>query len=262
VRAPLQRLAALLAWSVVGLIGASPSPALPTHTCDASAATGTIVGRPTTRVAWRAELLGQTSVYATVPYGRRTQRRGSLAPSQVAWLLVLRAADDRKGHRWVKVRLPARPNRAAGWIDSERVLLRPTDWRIVISLATRTLTVDRAGAPTRRLRVVIGAPTTPTPTDSSRSSAPGAHPQTHSSARGYWRSPHTVTCCANSTAATGASASTAAAPAACATPSAQPAATVVFASQTPQSTGSCARSAPPNCPAHPSGLTKERQRTR
>ncbi len=64
----------------------------------------------------------------------------------------------------MKVRLPARPNRAAGWIDSKRVLLRPTNWRIVISLATRTLTVDHAGAPTRRLGVVIGATTTPTPT--------------------------------------------------------------------------------------------------
>jgi hypothetical protein len=146
----------------VGLIGAVSAPGLPTPSCHASAATGTVVGRPTTTVAWRAELLGQTSFYETIPHGR-TRRRGSLAPSQAAWLLVLGAADNRTGHCWVKVRLPARPNRAAGWIDSERVLLRPIGWRIVISLATRTLTVDRAGAPTRRLRVVIGATTTPTP---------------------------------------------------------------------------------------------------
>lgn len=64
----------------------------------------------------------------------------------------------------MKVRLPARPNHDAGWIDSKRVLIRPTNWRIFISLPTRILTIDRAGVPIRRLRVVIGATTTPTPT--------------------------------------------------------------------------------------------------
>ncbi len=162
-RTPLRCLALLLACSAVGLIGAAPSSALPTPTCHASAATRAVVGRPTTTAAWRAKLLGQTSFYAAIPH-IGTRRRGSVAPSQAAWLLVLGAANDRRGHCWVKVRLPARPNRAAGWIDSKRVLLRPTSWRIVISLATRTLTVDHAGAPTRRLGVVIGATTTPTPT--------------------------------------------------------------------------------------------------
>lgn len=123
-RAPRQCLASLFAWSVVGLIGTACAPGLPTPSCHASAATGTVVGRPTTTVAWRAELLGQTSIYATIPHGR-TRRRGSLAPSQSAWLLVLGAADDREGRCWVKVRLTAPPNRAAGWIDSERVLCAP-----------------------------------------------------------------------------------------------------------------------------------------
>ena len=44
------------------------------------------------------------------------------------------------------------------------VRLRPTSWRIAISLATRTLTIDRAGVAARRFRVVIGAHATPTPT--------------------------------------------------------------------------------------------------
>jgi lipoprotein-anchoring transpeptidase ErfK/SrfK len=44
------------------------------------------------------------------------------------------------------------------------VLLRPTAWSIGVFLAPRTLTVFRVGRVVRRLRVVIGAPATPTPT--------------------------------------------------------------------------------------------------
>ena len=161
-RASLQCLALLFTSSAAGLFSVVPSSALPSTTCRSSAATKAVVGRPTATVAWRAKLLGQTSFYTSMPHDG-ARRLGSVAPSQAAWLLVLSAAEDRGGHCWVKVRLPTRPNDAAGWIDGERVLLRPTSWRIVISLATRTLAVDRAGTATRRMRVVVGAPATPTP---------------------------------------------------------------------------------------------------
>jgi hypothetical protein len=64
----------------------------------------------------------------------------------------------------VKVRLPTRPNGGAGWIDSARLIIRPTSWRIWISLATRTVTVDHAGTAARRFKAVIGSRATPTPT--------------------------------------------------------------------------------------------------
>jgi lipoprotein-anchoring transpeptidase ErfK/SrfK len=159
---PLRCLALLLACGAAGLINVASSSALSSPTCRESAATKAVVGRPTTTVAWRAKLLGQTGFYTSMPRDG-ARRLGSVAPSQAAWLLVLSAAEDREGHCWVKVRLPMRPNGADGWIDGERVLLRPTSWRIVVSLATRTLTVNRAGTATRRMRVVVGAPATPTP---------------------------------------------------------------------------------------------------
>jgi L,D-transpeptidase catalytic domain len=162
VRASLQCLALLFVSIAVGLLSVAPSFALPAPTCHVGAATNTVVGRPTTTVAWRAKLLGQTGFYTTIPR-EGVRRIGSVAPSQAAWLLVLGAGEDREGRCWVKVRLPRRPNRVAGWIDGERVRLRPTSWRIFISLAKRTLTVDRGGIATRRLRVVVGAPATPTP---------------------------------------------------------------------------------------------------
>ena len=77
---------------------------------------------------------------------------------------MLAAARDREGRCWVQVRLPERPNDADAWIDAAPMLLRPTAWRIDVSLTTRTLTLDHAGTATRRIRVVTGAPATPTPT--------------------------------------------------------------------------------------------------
>lgn len=143
---------------VLGLALATPVAAIAAP-CQAA---GALVGGPTDTVSWRAELLGRTSFYTTIPRPG-VYRRGFVGPSQTTWLLVLAAA-SRAGQCWVEVRLPMRPNDAVGWMDGARVVLRPTSWRIVVSLAARTLTLIHAGVTTRRLRVVVGAPATPTPT--------------------------------------------------------------------------------------------------
>jgi lipoprotein-anchoring transpeptidase ErfK/SrfK len=68
------------------------------------------------------------------------------------------------GRCWLEVRLPWRPNDAAGWIDADRVFLAQTRWRIGISTSRRTLTLFRDGEPVRTVSVVVGKPSTPTPT--------------------------------------------------------------------------------------------------
>jgi lipoprotein-anchoring transpeptidase ErfK/SrfK len=70
------------------------------------------------------------------------------------------AADDRC---WLRVRLPWRPNSAAGWINASRVVLKKTSWRIAVSTNRRTLTLFRRGAPVGTVQVVVGKPSTPTP---------------------------------------------------------------------------------------------------
>jgi lipoprotein-anchoring transpeptidase ErfK/SrfK len=168
-RMPLRYLALLLAWSMLGLISVVPSLSLaaPTPTCDtgasAGAATATTVGRPTTKLAWRTRLFEPAEAYGKLSLAG-TPRGGFATRPSPSWLLVLAAARDNEGRCWVEVRLPERPNSAAAWIDSGPLLLRPTIWRIDVSLATRTLTLDHTGNAMRRIRVVIGAPTTPTPT--------------------------------------------------------------------------------------------------
>jgi lipoprotein-anchoring transpeptidase ErfK/SrfK len=71
------------------------------------------------------------------------------------------AADNRC---WLQVRLPWRPNTAAGWINAKLVVVEKTKWRIDVSTAHRTLTVFEAGKAVRTISVVVGKPSTPTPT--------------------------------------------------------------------------------------------------
>jgi lipoprotein-anchoring transpeptidase ErfK/SrfK len=77
--------------------------------------------------------------------------------------LVLDAARTHSGRCWVEVRLPWRPNTASGWIEASQVILRPTPWRIVVSTADRSLSLYRRGRLVRRVQVVVGKPSTPTP---------------------------------------------------------------------------------------------------
>jgi hypothetical protein len=148
----------LFAGALLGLLAAPNASAAP---CHSGKATGTLVSQPTSKIAWRAELLHSTSVYGTPRASAHP--RGSVAPGQASWLLVLGATRALDGRCWVKVRLPTRPNDASGWLHVEQLLLRPSAWSITVSLAKRTLTVFRSGRVARRASVVIGAPATPTP---------------------------------------------------------------------------------------------------
>jgi lipoprotein-anchoring transpeptidase ErfK/SrfK len=145
---------------VAVLVVAAPAHAAPkcaTRTWASAAA----VGRPTDHLAWRAELLGRTQLWSRP--ARRRHRVSAVTPAQAPWLLVLRSARDRRGRCWVQVRLPTRPNTATAWIEANRTRLRATPWRIVVTRAARALDVYRAGRRLRRLEVVVGKPSTPSP---------------------------------------------------------------------------------------------------
>ncbi len=120
------------------------------------------VGPPGLRRSWRAVPIRPTRVFDRVPTAG-VGASGSIGRDSVGWLLVLGAARSPGGECWVKLRLPGRPNDAAGWAPARRLLLRRTPWRLVISVDRRTLVVYRAGSPMRTLHAVVGAPATPTP---------------------------------------------------------------------------------------------------
>jgi lipoprotein-anchoring transpeptidase ErfK/SrfK len=120
------------------------------------------VAGPARAVAWRAGLEARTAVFYRLPEKRLRPSRW-LTPTNALWLLVVarpRVADDRC---WLRVRLPGRPNNAAGWVNAHNVVPKKTPWRIEVSTVRRTLTLLRGGRRVRTVRVVVGKPSTPTP---------------------------------------------------------------------------------------------------
>jgi hypothetical protein len=79
-------------------------------------------------------------------------------------LPVLGRARTRGGQSWVHVRLPGRPNGHEGWIRAYRTKRTSTEWRLVLTLSNRRVTVYHHGRVMRRFPAVVGTPSTPTPT--------------------------------------------------------------------------------------------------
>ena len=117
---------------------------------------------PTRTVAWQAEIEAPTAVLDRLP-GKSVRPSRWVAPADAPSLLVLSRAAVADNRCWLRVRLPWRPNDAAGWVNANKIVLDKTAWRIQVSTERRTLTLFRAGASVRTLSVVVGKPTTPTP---------------------------------------------------------------------------------------------------
>lgn len=79
--------------------------------------------------------------------------------------VVLSIAEVRTvdGVRWLRVRLPIRPNGASGWLPEDNVEVRRLRYRIEISRKLHKLNLLRDGQRIGSTRVVIGAASTPTP---------------------------------------------------------------------------------------------------
>jgi lipoprotein-anchoring transpeptidase ErfK/SrfK len=67
------------------------------------------------------------------------------------------------GSRWLRVRLPGRPNGRVGWIRASGTLASTTSWHLVVDISSRRLTVYEHGRPVRTVKAVVGRPRTPTP---------------------------------------------------------------------------------------------------
>ena len=67
------------------------------------------------------------------------------------------------GVRWLRVRLPGRPNGGTGWVKRRATRIVHTSWHIVVNISERRVTVYRQGRPVRTFRAIVGKPTTPTP---------------------------------------------------------------------------------------------------
>jgi lipoprotein-anchoring transpeptidase ErfK/SrfK len=136
-------------------------PALATRgssTCDGIAA-------PAVAGSTIAKVVVPADVSAT-PGGVPLWRAGTSTPwgDNPTWLLVLGCRRDGQSRRWLRVRLPLRPNGASGWIRGDFVLLARSPYWIEISIGRAEVVVRRGGMIVRHVRAVVGAPGTPTPT--------------------------------------------------------------------------------------------------
>lgn len=134
------------------------------------------------------------------PPGKRMRITHWLAPTDAAWLMVIARARAARGRCWVEVRVPWRPNGAAGWINADRVVLERTPWRIAVSTSRHTLTLFRAGEAVRTVPVVVGRTATPTP--DGLFAVWWAIPWHPDDFLGSWASPPTAMRCNSSTAVT------------------------------------------------------------
>lgn len=118
---------------------------------------------PSKKGAWVARVLATSTVYSR-PGGPGKGRISAATPwSGAAQYLMVLGSAQFKGREWLKVRLPNRPNNAAGWILRDRVWLRRSHHYIEISLARRTVSIFRDGQRTSTFKAVIGHRRTPTP---------------------------------------------------------------------------------------------------
>ena len=76
-------------------------------------------------------------------------------------LPVLESAEA-QDERWLRVRLPIRPNGSTGWVRARDVQVRRVHERIEVDLSQHLLIRFRDGEPVQELRVGVGSPSFPT----------------------------------------------------------------------------------------------------
>jgi lipoprotein-anchoring transpeptidase ErfK/SrfK len=95
-------------------------------------------------------------------HARRIESVAALRPLTRVRTILPVLGETKRG-RWLRVRLPGRPNAHTGWIRRWQTRSTSTEWRLALRLSTRRVTVYRHGRALRSFRAVIGNPWTPTP---------------------------------------------------------------------------------------------------
>jgi lipoprotein-anchoring transpeptidase ErfK/SrfK len=117
------------------------------------------------RGSWAAKVMATTKARSKPGFDKEFK---ALLRTQSSWsggahqLLVLRSVVV-EGQRWLKVRLPKRPNNSSAWLPANRTRLLRNPWRVHVQTERRVVNVYRGGRRVARFRAVIGRPSTPTP---------------------------------------------------------------------------------------------------
>lgn len=124
-----------------------------------------IPAAPTNKVSYAARLIVPVVVRKTP--GTRGKKITALRPFG-SWnggpvVLPIAQVKTFHGERWIRVRLPIRPNGSTGWIKEAKVEVTRLRYRITVSRSLHRLTLFRDGKKVASTSVVVGAGKTPTP---------------------------------------------------------------------------------------------------
>jgi lipoprotein-anchoring transpeptidase ErfK/SrfK len=152
---PRRRLRPLLSALALAALATAPAAAARS---SAHAATGVSSAQ---RVA---TLLANHTIYDH-PGGKSVSSISSTRPitGEATTLPVLATRKGRHG-RWLLIRYPSRPNGARGWINATDARLWFIHLHVVVSLSQRRARVYYYGALIKTVTVIVGAPSSPTPT--------------------------------------------------------------------------------------------------
>jgi lipoprotein-anchoring transpeptidase ErfK/SrfK len=141
---------------LAGLLALAAAPA---------AGAGLPLEAPTSTTTWTARVLAPVS--ARVAPRRSAREVVALQPvaplGRGPTVLMVTGVRSVRGERWVRLKLPVRPNGTQGWVPAAALRFHDTGLRIVIDQSDRRLTLIRRGRPILRATVAIGAPETPSP---------------------------------------------------------------------------------------------------
>ena len=157
-----QMVAALGAAGVLGLAAGSPAGASTAgsagraNTAAHVQASQELVVLLAAQTAHQAPEASSPAVAAVAPQRPITGEQTTLP--------VLARSIGAGGTRWLQVMLPGRPDGLTGWITQPGTRPAVTDWRIVLDLGARRVTVYNDGSRVRTFKAVVGKPSTPTPT--------------------------------------------------------------------------------------------------
>lgn len=147
----------------IGLLSATVLTLLAWLTAAPAPARGTPTVAPTQELA--VFVRGQTAMSRPDNGSARrvwVERRRPITEGRTV-LPVIGRRTGSDGTRWLKVRLPGRPNNSTGWIRKARTTRSQTPWHVVVDLSERRVSVYRRGRVVRTFSVVVGAASTPTP---------------------------------------------------------------------------------------------------
>ena len=144
---------------------------LPTLVLFAAACTGAVpahsgkpaVVRPSQKLAtlFSAHEAYSKPARKSTPLGVVQARRPITGERTV--LPVLGRRTGAGGRRWLRVRLPGRPNGRTGWIKQRATVASRTSWHIFVYTSSRRVIFYQWGRRVRVVKAVVGKPSTPTP---------------------------------------------------------------------------------------------------